>query len=318
VLQADPKADLAPLLAKAGVRCTPTQTRGIGQSPTSTFLEVACTDGQGYVIQASAPVDAAKPVEATNCLLYDEGASNISCTLMSKAARLAVVDAYNTQANVGCAIKDRRYVGMSQAGSSFFEISCNDGKGYILKTDKAALSQAYPCEKASLVMGGCKLTDAREAETAQAGLYTRLAKTANFDCEVSKYAPFPSPAGKDIVEMACSNRPDGGVGVFGRPGEKPIVYDCARSEIAGYRCSFTKPEAGYKLMTADLKSLGKAECEVSKSRMVGKTSKGTMFVEVACADGLKGYIVEYTPEPLKAIGVTGCAFSKDCKLPGNI
>jgi len=168
-----------------------------------------------------------------------------------------------------------------------------------------------------MMLGGCSLTDAREAETAQAGLYTRLAKGAGFDCTVAKYASFPAPAGKDVVELSCSNRPDGGVGVFGGPSDKPVVYDCARSVIAGYRCSFTKQEAGYKLMTADLKSLGKNECEVSNTRAVGKTTKGTTMMEVACADGLKGYILEYTAEPLKAVGVMGCAFTKDCKLPGN-
>jgi hypothetical protein len=314
----DPKADLAPILAKAGLQCTPTQARGIGQTPKSAFTEVACSDGAGYVVETSTPMDAAKPVSATNCLAYDDADTNIKCILNTKAARLAVVDSYAAAAKDGCAIKDRRFVGMSQTGSSFFEVSCNDGKGYMYKVEKGQFAQSYPCEKATMMLGGCTLTDAREAETAQAGLYTRLSKSAGYDCDVAKYATFPAPPGKDVVEISCSNRPDGGIGVFGGPNDKPIVYDCARSVIAGYRCSFTKPEAGYKAMTADLKSLGKNECEVSNTRAVGKTAKGTTMMEVACADGLKGYILEYSAEPLKAVGVMGCAFTKDCKLPGNI
>jgi hypothetical protein len=315
---ADPKADLGPVLAKAGLSCVPTNTRGIGQSATSTFVEVACQDGQGYVLQTSAPMDPAKPVEANNCLIYDEANGNIKCTLTAKESRLAVVDTYSAAAKNNCAIKDRRYVGVSQAGSTFFEVSCADGKGYLYKVDKGALAESYPCAKAAMVMGGCTLTDAREAQTEEAAFYTKGAKKAGYDCDVVKYAPFPAATGKEVVEMACGNRPDGAVGIFGGPTDTTLIYDCARAPIAGYRCSFSKPETGYKAVTADLKALGKDQCNVSNVRVVGKTAKGTTFLETTCtgAEG-KGYIIEYTAEPLKAIGAINCAFSKDCKLPGN-
>jgi hypothetical protein len=315
---ADPKSDMRPLLAAAKVQCTPEEVRGIGQTSTNTFFEVQCQGTpQGYVLKTSAPADPGQPAEATDCLLYDDADTNIKCTLRDKAARLSLVDTYVAAANNGCSPKDRRYVGQSQAGSTFFEAACTDGKGYLYKVDNGQLTQTYECAKATMVMGGCTLTDTKEAITEQNGLYTRLAKSANFDCEVSKYAPFPGPANLDVVELACANRPDGGVGVFGGPGVKPQVIDCARAPIAGYRCSFSKPETSYKVVTADLKKLGRAECEVSNTRVIGKTTKGTTMMEVACADGLKGYVLEYQPEPLTAIGVTGCAFTRDCKLPGN-
>lgn len=313
---ADPKSDLAPLLAKAKVQCTPSQVRGIGQSATNTFFELACQDGQGYIVQASAPIDAAKPVEANNCIAYDESNGNIKCTLTDKAARLAVVDSYAKAANNGCVVKDRKYIGNSQGGSTFFEASCQDGKGYLYKVDAGKLTQTYECAKAQNVMGGCTLTDATVAVTEQNGLYTKLAKAAGFNCDVKQYALFPAAPGKDVVELACNNRPDGAVGIFGGAGVKSQVVDCARAPIAGYKCSFTK-NPDYATVTADLKKLGKPDCAVSNSRLIGKTSKGTAYLEVACADGLKGYVMEYTPDPLAAIGVTGCAFSKDCKLPGN-
>lgn len=315
---ADPKSDLGPILAAAKVQCTPEAVRGIGQSASATYLEVACQGSpQGYVLKTSSPMDAAKPAEATDCMLYDGGQSNISCTLRTKEQRLAIVDTVAAAAGNGCAVKDRKYVGQSQSGSTFFEASCNDGKGYMYRVDAGKLGQTYECAKASAIMGGCTLTDAKEAMMEQNGLYTRLSKTAGFNCDVSKYAPFPGPAGKDIVEMACSNRPDGGVGVFGGPNEKPIVYDCARAPIAGYRCSFTKLDANsYGAVTADLKATGKASCAVSNTRIIGKTAKGTTYMEVACADGLKGYVIEYAAD-LKPIESIGCAFSGQCKLPGN-
>jgi len=315
---ADPKSDLGPILAAAKVQCTPEAVRGIGQSASATYLEVACQGSpQGYVLKTSSPMDAAKPAEATDCMLYDGGQSNISCTLRTKEQRLAIVDTVAAAAANGCTVKDRKYVGQSQSGSTFFEASCNDGKGYMYRVDAGKLGQTYECAKASAIMGGCTLTDAKEAMMEQNGLYTRLSKAAGFNCDVSKYAPFPGPAGKDIVEMACANRADGGVGVFGGPNEKPIVYDCARAPIAGYRCSFTKLDANsYSAVTADLKATGKASCAVSNSRIIGKTAKGTTYMEVACADGLKGYVIEYAAD-LKPIESIGCAFSGQCKLPGN-
>ncbi len=315
---ADPKSDLAPLLAKAGVMCTPEAARGIGQSATTTFLEVACQGGHGYVLQASAPANPDGNASAGDCLNYDAAATNIKCTLHDAAYRLQVVDQFAAAANNGCAVKDRRFIGMSQSGAAYYEAACQDGKGYIYKTEKGQLTQAFACEKAGNILGGCELTNAKEAETAQAGLYTRLSKGAGFDCQVSKYALFPSPAGKDIVELSCGNRPDGAVGIFVSPTSQSVVVDCARAPILGYRCSFSKPEASYKIITDDLVKMGKKECTVSNTRVIGKSAKGTTYLETACADGLKGYIIEYNSEPLAPVAVVGCAFSKDCKLPGNV
>jgi D-amino-acid dehydrogenase len=51
---------------------------------------------------------------------------------------------------------------------------------------------------------------------------------------------------------------------------------------------------------------------------LGKTEKGTTYVEVACADKLKGYMLEYESAPaVSAVRAVGCAFAGNCKLPGN-
>ena len=314
---ANPLADLAPLITKAGLSCTPDAARGIGQTAKNTFLEVSCQGGTGYVLQVDSPANPDGSAVANDCLVFDASDGNIKCTLRDAAYRLAVVDRYAAAANNGCVVKDRRYIGMSQGGSSYYEASCQDGKGYIYKVDKGQFAQATSCEKAMALLGGCTLTDAKEAQTAQAGLYSNLAKKAGFDCQVSKYAPFPAPPGKDVVEMACGNRPDGAVGIFTAKAETTQVVDCARAPIVGYRCSFSKPEASNRVVTADLKKMGKNECEVSATRVIGKTAAGTTYLETACADGLKGYILEYKSEPLTPINAVGCAFSRDCALPGN-
>jgi hypothetical protein len=311
----DPKAALAADLAKNKVQCTPEAARGIGQSKTATYLEIACQGGVGYIVIAGAPYDGSKKIEAQNCLNFDAAGGNIKCALGDPAARLAVVDRYNTEAKTNCGIKDRRFVGASTDGSNFFEVSCQDGKGYIYKiATTGSVAQTYECAKAQGILGGCQLTDARQAATEQADLYTRLAKSAGSDCKVEKYAVFPAAQGEDVVELVCA----GGVGAVGifKAGGKGEVLDCGHALVAGYRCGISKPN--YGPITADLKKFqANTSCVVSESRLAAKTAKGTLLLEVACADKLKGYMIEYSTGPVKAVAATGCAFSTGCKLPGN-
>lgn len=314
---ADPKSVLTPILQKAGVQCLPENARGIGQTKTNTYIEVACQGGTGFIVAASAPFDASKPATAQSCLLYDDAETNIKCALSDKASRLAVVDRYAAEAKNNCVVKDRRFVGAAKDNSQFFEASCQDGKGYIFKVTTAGqLAETYDCAKATHLLGGCTLTDARQAQTEQAALYSRLAKGAGSNCEVERYALFPPRPGEEIVEMVCKDG-KGAIGLFKASGGASQVLDCGRAPVAGYKCSLTK-DPGYANLTSDLKKFNFNSCEVSESRVVGKSEKGTTFVEVACADGLKGYMIEYQSAPkVQAVNAIGCAFAGNCKLPGN-
>lgn len=310
---ADPKAALAPLLAKAGSQCTPTQARGIGQTKTQSFYEVSCQEGPGYVVIGSSPFDASKGVQAQNCLNFDEGSGNIKCTLSDRASRLAIVDRLVQSSKTNCTIKDRRFVGTAQDGADFYETSCQDGKGYIYKVVKGSVTQNWDCAHAMSILGGCQLTDAREAQSQEASLYTKLAKNAGSNCQVSKYAEFPMKGNDEVVELLCASG-QSAVGIFPATG-KGQVLDCGRSLAAGYKCSLGK--ADYAGLTEDLRKFNQKSCTVSNARPAAKTQKGTILVEVACSDGLPGYMIEYTASPVTAVGATGCRFTGGCQLPGN-
>jgi hypothetical protein len=313
----DPKAALQPMIKTAGFECLPEQARGIGQTKTNTYVEVACQGGSGFIVVASAPFDSAKPAQVQSCLMYDDAETNIKCTFGDKAARLAVVDKYAGQANNGCAVKDKRFVGVSKDNSTFFEAACQDGKGYIYKVAAAGtLTETYECAKATNILGGCTLTDARQAQSDQAALYTKLATGAGGQCDVEKYALFPAKNPREeVVEMVCKNG-KGGIGIF-PAGSKGQFLDCGRAPVAGYKCSLGA-DKGFANLTADLKKYNFNSCEVSDSRVVGKTDKGTTYVEVACADKLKGYMIEYQTTPtVSAVNAIGCTFAGNCKLPGN-
>jgi hypothetical protein len=327
----DPKAGLVPYIQKAGITCDPDKVRAIGQNATNAFFEIACSNNPGgFLLETSAPMSPEKPATANPCIMVPEG-GNIACTLTDHAAQLSVVDKLNASAGKNCTIKDggRGFLAAAQSGKLYYEEACQDGKGYVLvENPNGSLSQTIPCAEADSYFGGCKLTDTREAKTEQAGLYTQLAKKAGFNCDVSGYAPLPGSGimpGDEVVELKCGNRPDGAVGFFpasasGQAG----VYDCAHSELLGYRCTLTKASAAYPSLTNDLKAVGKSTCTVSEARAVGTTADKKGFIEVGCSDGLQGYMVQYAvtpPAPLVVQTSIICAqasgIAGGCTLPGN-
>jgi len=321
---ADPMAGLLPFVQKSGVDCTPDKARALGHSSTNVFFELACHQGPpGYILQISSPPSLDKPITAESCLMFDPN-TTVHCELTDRAAQMSIVDKLVAQSGKTCVIKDRGYIGVASTGNTYYEVSCQDGKGYMLQTDtKGVFTKAIDCIDADVIAGGCKLTDTRQAKTEQNGLYSGLAKKAGFDCAVSGYAPFDTnEPGQEVVELACSNRPDGGIALFPVSGNQPgVVYDCAHSELMSYRCSLSKPSAAYSKLTADLKALGKGTCDVSESRVVGVTADKHGYIEVGCSDGLPGYMIEYTMNPITPKTPLVCAEAKGigggCTLPHN-
>jgi hypothetical protein len=311
-----PEVPIAAALTKANVPCTPTGIRGIGQSKENTYMEIACEGPVGYLLIGSAPFDTSKKIEAQNCLNFDDRNDSNTCRLSDKAARLAILDKYNADAKTGCVIKDRKFAAAMVDGSSYYEVACQDGKGYFYKTNAArAFTEATECGKAQGLFGGCTLTDARQAINEQAGLYTSLAKKAGSNCEVASYQPFPPRGTDDVIEMTCK---DGSrnVGIFKADGKGEIV-DCGKAEVTGYRCGAARGPTYYAALTADLQKMDRKECTVSNSRMVGKNDKGNAYIEVACSDGLPGYFIEYKSDPVTPVQAIACRLAGGCTLPGN-
>jgi hypothetical protein len=303
-------------LTQLGRSCAVANGRYLGSTPDQHNLyEVACQDGTGLVLD----MPSGGPAIASNCLNYTSG--TVKCVLTTPAQEMAAVDSL-AAASGKCAVANKRYVLGAEDGSDYFEIACTDGKGYMLHADKSGkLVEAISCAEAAQIGDGCTLTDARQAETQQNAVYSDLARKAGFDCQVSKYALFPnSDASKDIVELACANRPDGGVGVFPVHGA-PFVYDCLRSQDEGFKCSFTPVEAVYPLLTNQLRAKGRTSCTVSGARPFAKTDDGSDFVEVACSDGNPGWVMVYpsqtrAPSELRSCGEVANT-AGGCQLPTN-
>lgn len=318
---ANPGAQLAPFVKKAGVSCEQENARAIGSGAKNSFFEVACKGGSGYIIQTTNPININGEVVANSCLMYEDG-GNVSCKLTNRQTQLQLVDTLNTAAANGCVIKDRAYV-LSTKSDNYFEVACQDGKGYMYQQASAtgAFVRSIPCAQASFVGGGCKMTDAVAAQTEQAGFYSKLATKAGFPCDVEKYGMLPTnDPKKEIVELKCKGGDVGGIAVFTATGG--TVFDCVTAELNGYRCSFTKKDTQYARLSQDLVGFNKGSCKVSDVRVMGSTDNEG-FVEVACSDGLPGWVLGYPTGVAKpaAKEFLSCAQAKGigggCKLPTN-
>jgi hypothetical protein len=321
---ANPGAGLAPYVKKGGVTCDIENTRAIGSGAKNSYFEVACKGGAGYVIQTVSPLNISGEVTVNSCLLYEEG-GNVSCKLTNRQTQLAIVDTLNgaaKAAGTACDIKDKRYI-LSTKVDNYYEVACQDGKGYVFQQTAAtgAFARAIPCAQAGFVGGGCTLTDAVAALTEQAGFYGKLSAKAGFPCDVEKYGMLPTnDPKKEIVELKCKGNDTGAIAVFTATGG--TVYDCVTAELNGFRCSFTKKDTQYARLTKDLVGFNKASCQVSDARIIGATDTEG-FVEVACSDGLPGWVLGYPIGVSKpaAKEFLSCAQAKGigggCKLPTN-
>lgn len=315
---ANPAVGMQSILA--GRSCTPAQARYMGSSDTMDAYEVSCQAGTDYVVQLSHQ-NAAPTVKLCAAM----GANNPAhCTLTTQAQQDAQIDSLASAAPKPCQVKGRRYVGSLTDGSAdFYEIACADNTGYILQVDNSGkVTQAIDCVQASGLGGGCTLTDTRQAQTEQNAVYSDLARKAGFDCTVSKYADFPARAdGAEVVELACSNRPEGGVGFF-PPHGAPVVLDCLRTGAEGYECTFTDIQPLFSKLSDQLKAKGKGSCVVSGARPYGMNASGGDLVEVACSDGGPGWVMEYaagSAAPTELLNCTQAAAmgGGGCQLPTN-
>jgi hypothetical protein len=318
---ANPTGALGALATRAGRNCAIDKARGIGTTPDMSVYELACQGGAGYIMMV--PRKSGSPASLNPCLGYDDANGNLKCELTTPAQRAAYIDQISAASGKNCTVKAKRYVGATADHSDYVEVACADGKGYMMKSDSGGkFKEAIDCVAASGIAGGCTLTDTRAAQTEQNNLYADLAKKAGFDCKVAKYASFAVQSGAEVVELQCSNRPDGGIGIFPARGA-PRVLDCVRSLTEGYKCSFSPESAAYPRLYAQLQAKGKPSCQVSGARPFGRTASGEDLVEVACADGGPGWVLKYAAGGSQPNELLNCAQAAQfggaggCQLPTN-
>ena len=321
---ADPKEGLKPYIASAGLTCTPANARYVGANATTSVYEVACQDGQGFILQTPAPGTPATTTVALPCIQTEGG--SMACTLTSKAQSAAYLAGLVNKSGRTCQISASRYVGTDKStGVAYYEVGCGQQSGFMLAANKSGgLDRVVSCSEARS-LGGCTLTDATKLAADEDATYTRLAKANGFNCDVNKYRAIGVDANKNpVVELACSNRPDGTVAVFPNSSTgKAQFVDCVKAGEFGPEgaCQLSSPAPVYAKYTAALAAKGRSSCKVSGARYLGRSPEGTDFVETACADGNPGWVVELTQaDQVKSLLNCGQAKADGlaCKLPTNV
>jgi hypothetical protein len=297
---AHPAQGLGPVLARAGVSCTPSQGRWMGASAESKLdmYEVACSEGGAYILQVPQAGSTVK-LSAVNCL---HGSESVQCTYVTKDQALAQITKMAAPANKPtCQINAARYMGTSTTKTDFYEIGCVDGKsGYVLEVDASGkFLKTINCAIATGIGGGCQLTQvAAGGETIEAPTYTKLAAQIGFQCNVEKYRSLGvDPKGREMVELACAGKPAAMVALLpSDASQKGELWNCARADARGLKCALRPIEATYAAMTQQISAKGK-ECTVDKTRYVGSnTDTGSDYIEVGCSVPAGGALMmEYGP-----------------------
>jgi hypothetical protein len=150
-------AALIPFVIKAGLQCSIARARGIGHTASNTLFEVACDDNNGYILATSLKPDANQSVQPIACADLPEN-SKIRCTLSDPRAALLVADALMAKSGKACQVTDRRAFGSNASGDKFYEVSCQEGTGYVVQqTATGDFGQAVTCTDIGAMAGGCQL-----------------------------------------------------------------------------------------------------------------------------------------------------------------
>lgn len=317
---ADTLTPLTRMAAATVPSCTVAKARSIGRNTETSYYEIGCSSGDGYILQVALPASVTGANKTMTCLAFD-GTGNIKCTMSDTASQLAIVDTLAASSGKGCTVSDKRYILSTKEGNRFFEAACADGKGYVFEqAANGSLARTIDCAAAAFVGGGCTLTDAVAAQSEQAGLYTSLVKKAGFDCDVETYSPLPMLADfkgtiDEALELKCKNRPDGAIALFPKAGGAAI-FNCAAAPAIGYRCTKTDPAQALIPINRDIAAAADKPfaCKAYATGGLAVTADDVL-VEVGCdPDGR--FAVAYSKTTGKPTGTRSCNSMGDkCKLP---
>jgi hypothetical protein len=319
----DVKGQVQAAMSKAGSSCAVQDAKWIGLNPKdhTDVLEVACAaPSPGYIV--SMPQTADAHTRVVNCMMQ-----NYKCALTTPEQQTAWVKSMAAHSNQACDVTQSRYVGSdSKDGTSFFEVACSKGAGFMFSLNSAgAFQQAIGCADAGNLAGGCTLTDKSLIQAAGAQSWGEKLKAAGVSCNVQQARLIGQMSGKrDVVEYQCSDRPAGLlVGLPNQAGQKPDVVDCFDGRHFGTKCQFTSEDALNQILSKAIAASGKS-CTVSAFQNLGGFGDGTNAFEVACGSA-PGYIAVLPADYSKASQVQTCAEAAktasrtglSCSLPGN-
>jgi hypothetical protein len=215
--------------------------------------EVACSNGLGYLLASQGPQ---KPI-ATSCFAADatRAASvahgetpGLYCQLAANKDVKASAAALLTAAGTTCAVNGFRWFGISASSQTeYSEVSCTDGKGYLLKspqTGASATLSVLTCLDAAKQGLKCRLTDAGPVSApVTAQTFRDALKRNGISCEPTQMRTIgrESVDKRYVVEVQCPEQPKGLVAFIPLEGNTNQFesIDCAAAVEREIVCKFT-------------------------------------------------------------------------------
>lgn len=247
------------LIQALALPCQPTdqvragggKTQVDGKKVEVNVLEVACHEGTGYFLISQPPQ---KPA-AVSCFAAEamraadtspEAKSDFRCTLPANKDVNAMAASLLMGAGTTCDVRNFHWLGVSAPRQmEYSEVSCTDGKGYVLKVPQAtsltAQISAESCQDAVSEGVKCNLTAVTLPVTLQT--FRDAIKEHAVDCEPAqlRYIGRETTGRRYVVEMQCPQQPHGLVAFIPLQGNtKPFeTLDCPAAVERAVQCRLT-------------------------------------------------------------------------------
>lgn len=282
----DAAAAVQPLVQSAQVSCTVEQAAWRGQlTAGGDRYEVACAGADGYFIDTA--VDGVAVSNTIPCL--DAGEVQ-PCQLTTPEKQLAgFQQRYGANIPAGCTPNQLRVAG-ANAEAKFYEITCNEGAGYFIRTlvTDGSFDRAIACADAMSIGDGCALTDTTAARAAAANQRGQQLAALGVACQPTDTRLVGTEnggAGREVVEFACSDKPTGVVAFLSAsdPSDSE-AFDCITASLRSLECSLTPAETLKTSVQAQLDKSNEA-CPIGSFLVHGRTDdQNGDFIEIKCAD----------------------------------
>jgi hypothetical protein len=221
------------------------------------------------------------------------------CEFTTKAQSLAALAPLITASRRSCTLSDARLVGRNpQSNNEVLEVGCGAQPGFFVEiAGNGGFVSTFDCGRFGNT--ACEFTTSAAAQARSAESFSSLLRAAGFECNVSRFERFgvERSTGREIVEAACSNRPEGAFALIASSGAgaaRTEVQDCLVAAVRfKMTCKLTPVALLYPAITATLPSqkLGR-DCTVTNSRPLGATPSGQNWIEIGCSNG-RSYLVDY-------------------------
>jgi hypothetical protein len=295
---ANPAQGLQAVAREAGATCTVTNARAVGRltSTNSIRYEIACSEGAGYFLDRP---EAGGRASLQTCFRGEATSDGqLRCQFTTKEQSLAALRPLIAASGRSCTVSNARVAGVNtQTRNEVIEVGCQGAPGFFIETAAAtgAFVSARDCGR--LGAEQCQFTAAAVAQARNAQDYTQLLRAARVECTVSNFTRTgQDTSGREIVEAACSNRPEGVFALLVPQGAtgRSETADCLVAAVA-YRhtCTLTPVSALHPAITRSLKAqtIGR-DCTVTGTRVMGRTPQGENWVEIGCSNG-RSYVIDY-------------------------